>query len=124
MYNDCTGNVVRCVFGSFLIPNIDSYYTLFDPANCKSIVSPVTYVPLTESSLGRNIQRHTITASSATDTRLVEVETCRRDITGICYFNYFYNSNIEEEIKYRITLGNKAYYANQFFFKSRLVSKN
>jgi hypothetical protein len=29
----------------------------------------------------------------------------------------------EEEIQYRITLGNKAYYANQFFFKSRLVSK-
>jgi hypothetical protein len=24
---------------------------------------------------------------------------------------------------FRITLGNKAYYANQFFFKSRLVSK-
>jgi hypothetical protein len=33
-----------------------------------------------------------------------------------------YNS-IEEEIQYRITLGNKAYYANQFLFKSRLVSK-
>jgi hypothetical protein len=30
---------------------------------------------------------------------------------------------IEEEIQYRITLGNKAYYANQFLFKSRLVSK-
>jgi hypothetical protein len=27
---------------------------------------------------------------------------------------------IEEEIQYRITLGNKAYYANQFFFKSTL----
>jgi hypothetical protein len=30
---------------------------------------------------------------------------------------------IEEEIQYRITLGNKAYYANQFFFKSSLFSK-
>jgi hypothetical protein len=30
---------------------------------------------------------------------------------------------IEEEIQYRITLGNKAYYTDQFFFKSRLVSK-
>jgi len=30
---------------------------------------------------------------------------------------------MEEEIWYRITLGNKAYYANQFLFKSRLVSK-
>jgi hypothetical protein len=30
---------------------------------------------------------------------------------------------IEEEIHCRITFGNKAYYANQFFFKSRLVSK-
>ena len=29
---------------------------------------------------------------------------------------------IEEEMQHRITLGNKAYYANQFFFKSRLVS--
>jgi hypothetical protein len=27
------------------------------------------------------------------------------------------------EIQHIITLGNKAYYANQFFFKSRLVSK-
>jgi len=30
---------------------------------------------------------------------------------------------IEEEIQNRITLGNKAYYANQFLFKSRFVSK-
>jgi hypothetical protein len=30
---------------------------------------------------------------------------------------------IEEEIQYRITLGNKAYHTDQFFFKSRLVSK-
>jgi hypothetical protein len=28
-----------------------------------------------------------------------------------------------KKIQYRITLGNKAYYAKQFFFKSRLVSK-
>jgi hypothetical protein len=33
------------------------------------------------------------------------------------------DNSIEEEIQYRITLGNKAYYANQFFFKSKLVSK-
>ena len=33
------------------------------------------------------------------------------------------DNSIEEEIHYRITLGNKAYYANQFLFKSRLVSK-
>jgi hypothetical protein len=33
-----------------------------------------------------------------------------------------YNT-IEEEIQYAITLGNGEYYANQFFFKSRLVSK-
>jgi hypothetical protein len=33
------------------------------------------------------------------------------------------DNSIEEEIQHRITLGNKAYYTNQFFFKSRLVSK-
>jgi hypothetical protein len=33
------------------------------------------------------------------------------------------DNSIEEGIQYRITLGNKAYYANQCFFKSRLVSK-
>jgi len=33
------------------------------------------------------------------------------------------DNSIEEAIKYRITLGNEAYYANQIFFKSRLVSK-
>jgi len=33
------------------------------------------------------------------------------------------DNSIEEEIENRITLGNKAYYANQFFYKSRLVSK-
>jgi len=33
------------------------------------------------------------------------------------------NNSIEEEIQYGITLGNKAYYANYFFFKNRLVSK-
>jgi len=31
--------------------------------------------------------------------------------------------SIEEETQHRITLGNKAYYAKQFFFKSRLISK-
>ena len=33
------------------------------------------------------------------------------------------DNSIEEEIQNRITLGNKAYHANQFLFKSRLVSK-
>jgi hypothetical protein len=33
------------------------------------------------------------------------------------------DNSIEEEIQHRITLGNKAYYANQFLFKIRLVSK-
>jgi hypothetical protein len=33
------------------------------------------------------------------------------------------SKSIEEEIKERITLGIKAYYANQKFFKSRLVTK-
>jgi hypothetical protein len=33
------------------------------------------------------------------------------------------DSSIEEEIQYRITLGSKAYYANQFLCKSGLVSK-
>jgi hypothetical protein len=32
------------------------------------------------------------------------------------------DNSVEEEIRYKITLGNKAYYANQFFF-NRLVSK-
>jgi hypothetical protein len=33
------------------------------------------------------------------------------------------DNSIEEEIQYRIRLGNKAFYANQFLFKSRLLSK-
>ena len=33
------------------------------------------------------------------------------------------DNSIEEEIQRKITLENKAYYANQFLFKSRLVSK-
>jgi hypothetical protein len=32
-------------------------------------------------------------------------------------------NSIEEEIRNRLTAGNTAYYANQFIFKSRLVSK-
>jgi hypothetical protein len=37
-------------------------------------------------------------------------------------FGFEYGA-IEEEIQYRITLGNKAYYTKQFFFKIRLVPK-
>ena len=33
------------------------------------------------------------------------------------------DNSIEEKIQYRITLGNKAYYAKQFLFKTRLVPK-
>ena len=33
------------------------------------------------------------------------------------------DNSAEEESQYRITVGNKAHYANQCFFKSRLVSK-
>jgi hypothetical protein len=33
------------------------------------------------------------------------------------------DNSVEEEIQHRTTLGNKAYYAKQFFFKSRLVCK-
>jgi len=33
------------------------------------------------------------------------------------------DNSIDEEIRNKVTLGNKAYYANRFLFKSRLVSK-
>ena len=33
------------------------------------------------------------------------------------------DNSIEEEIRNRVTLGNKTYYANLFLFKSRLVAK-
>jgi hypothetical protein len=34
------------------------------------------------------------------------------------------NNSIEEEIKRRISLGNKAFYANQDLFKSKLLTKD
>jgi hypothetical protein len=34
------------------------------------------------------------------------------------------NNSVEEEIKGRISLGNKAFYANQDLFKSKLLTKN
>ena len=34
------------------------------------------------------------------------------------------NNSVEEEIKGRISLGNKAFYANQDLFKSKLLNKN
>jgi hypothetical protein len=41
----------------------------------------------------------------------------------ICLTTVNGNNRIEEEIKERIMLGNKAYYANQPLFKSKLISK-
>jgi len=38
--------------------------------------------------------------------------------------NYERNNSIAEEIKGRISLGNKAFYANQDLFKSKLLTKN
>jgi hypothetical protein len=41
------------------------------------------------------------------------------------YLGYIINDNsVEEEIKEKIALGTKAYYANLKFFKSKLVTKN
>ena len=34
------------------------------------------------------------------------------------------NNSIEEEVKERISLGNKAFYANRDLFKSKLLTKN
>ena len=49
---------------------------------------------------------------------LEQVQSCK-------YLGSIVNSynSIEEEIQHRITLGNEAYYAHQFFLKSRLISK-
>ena len=45
------------------------------------------------------------------------------EVQSYKYFGSTVNSDnsVEEEIQNRITLGNKAYYANQFLFKSRMV---
>jgi hypothetical protein len=50
---------------------------------------------------------------------------CLEQVQPYKYLGSTVNSDnsIEEEIQYRITLGNKEYYANQFLFKCRLVSK-
>jgi hypothetical protein len=47
------------------------------------------------------------------------------DVQSYKYLGSTVNSDnsIKEEIQLRIPLGNKAYYANQSLFKSRLVSK-
>jgi len=42
----------------------------------------------------------------------------------ICRKYVHINNSIEEEIKGRISLGNKAFYANQDLFKSKLLTKN
>jgi len=43
----------------------------------------------------------------------------------ICLGSIINDSNsVEEDVKERIALGTKAYYTNQKFFKSRLVTKN
>jgi hypothetical protein len=55
--------------------------------------------------------------------KYLQVKLSRQEM-AVQFTNFvarIYNS-IEEEIQCRITLGNKAFYANQFFFKSRLVS--
>jgi len=44
----------------------------------------------------------------------------RKKCSRTPYLQTFYATEL---IGNRITLGNKVYYANQFFFKSRLVSK-
>ena len=46
-------------------------------------------------------------------------------VNYVIYLGSTVNSDklIEEVFQYRTTLGNKAYYANQFLFKSRLVCK-
>jgi hypothetical protein len=49
----------------------------------------------------------------------------REQVQSYKYLGSTVNSDnsIEEEIQHRITLGNEAYYGNQFLFKSSLVSK-
>ena len=59
---------------------------------------------------------------------LEELQSNSMYLEQVLYYKYLgsnvnSHNSIEEEIRNRITLGNKAYHANQFLFKSRLVSK-
>jgi hypothetical protein len=53
-------------------------------------------------------------------------QTYLEQVKSFKYLGSIVNDNIpiEEEIKGRIFLGNKAYYANQNLFKSKLLTKN
>jgi predicted phage-related endonuclease len=53
-------------------------------------------------------------------------QTHLEQVKSFTYFGSIVNGNnsIEEEIKRRISLGNKAFYANQDLFKSKLLTKN
>jgi len=62
--------------------------------------------------LGAGVQRHALAAlPPGKETRYP-------------FYRRLGGPQIEEEVKERIALGIKAYYANQKFFKSRLVTKN
>jgi len=61
-------------------------------------------------------------------TNLEELQINSMYLEQVQSYKYFWSTvnsdnSIEEAIWNRITLGNKAYHAKQFLFKSRLVSK-
>ena len=63
--------------------------------------------------------RHKIEGIDITQTHLEQVKSFKylgSTVNG--------NNSIEEEIKRRISLGNKAFYANQDLLKSKLLTKN
>jgi hypothetical protein len=64
-------------------------------------------------------KQHKMDGIDITQTHLKQVKSSKYlgpDVKG--------NNSIEEEIKGRISLGNKAFYANQDLFKSKLLTKN
>jgi hypothetical protein len=63
------------------------------------------------------------------DSRIEDLNINNLHIEQVQQYKYLVSiinvsNSIEEEIKKRIALGIKAYYANQKFFKSRLVTKH